>query len=229
MIVTFTKGDALRFIGHLDLMRTWQRALRRSELPLRYSQGFNPHIILSFASPLTVGVSGLREIMDVPMAQDISEGEFTERMNTVLPDCLSVVSARRVQDDFPTLMALVAASEYSVDAFGDGADVLPRALDGFMAMDDYTMLRKTKSGENDCNIRPFVLRASREEIDGGIRLRFLVDCNSLGSVKPQLLIKALCQIAGTNEPWYIARRERILARQQGELIPLEEYGGSDVF
>ena len=67
MMVVFEKGEALRYIGHLDLMRTVQRALRRSELPVKYSNGFNPHIRLSFAAPLSVGVIGLRELMEVPV------------------------------------------------------------------------------------------------------------------------------------------------------------------
>ena len=70
MIVVFEKGFALRHIGHLDLMRTIQRALRRTTLPIRYSNGFNPHIQLSFAAPLSVGVVGMREVMDVPMTKN---------------------------------------------------------------------------------------------------------------------------------------------------------------
>ena len=64
MMVVFEKGETLRYIGHLDLMRAMQRALRRSGLPIRYSNGFNPHIRLSFAAPLSVGVVGLRELME---------------------------------------------------------------------------------------------------------------------------------------------------------------------
>ena len=67
MMVVFEEGEALRHIGHLDLMRTMQRALRRSNLPIKYSNGFNPHIRLSFAAPLSVGVIGLRELMEVPL------------------------------------------------------------------------------------------------------------------------------------------------------------------
>lgn len=230
MIVTFQKGESLRYIGHLDLMRSWQRALRRSGLPIRYSNGFNPHILLSFASPLTVGVAGLREIMDVPMAQEISPDQMVSELNKVLPDCLQAVSARRVEDDFPTLMALVAASDFSIQVSGrEAASALCKAQAAFMELDELVLLRKTKSGENDCNIRPFVLNASCECTDSGATLRFLVDCNNQGSVKPQLLIKALCRLAGIDEPPYIAYRERIMAREKGTLIPLETYGEADAF
>ena len=72
MMVVFEKGEALRHIGHLDLMRTMQRALRRSNLPIKYSNGFNPHIRLSFAAPLSVGVIGLRELMEVPLEDGVT-------------------------------------------------------------------------------------------------------------------------------------------------------------
>lgn len=230
MIVTFTKGEDLRYIGHLDLMRAWQRALRRSELPIRYSNGFNPHILLSFASPLSVGVVGNREIMDVPMAQELSGEEFVTSVNQVLPKCLQAVSARRVDDDFPTLMALVAASDFSIKVFGEETgSKLIAAQEAFMQLTEIVLLRKTKSGENDCNIRPFVLSASAERTQDGALLHFLVDCNQQGSVKPQLLIKALCQLAQMDEPGYIAYRERIMSKEDGKLIPLEKYGESHAF
>ena len=71
MIVVFSIRDRLKYIGHLDLMRAMQRALRRSGLPVRYSQGFNPHLQISFAAPLSVGMEGLREVMEVPYDGDI--------------------------------------------------------------------------------------------------------------------------------------------------------------
>ena len=74
MIVVFSIRDRLKYIGHLDLMRAMQRALRRSGLPVRYSQGFNPHLQISFAAPLSVGMEGLREVMEVPQNSLASTG-----------------------------------------------------------------------------------------------------------------------------------------------------------
>ena len=101
MIVVFEKGFALRHIGHLDLMRTIQRALRRTDLPIRYSNGFNPHIQLSFAAPLSVGVVGMREVMDVPLTDAIQGDIFAQALNHVLPSRLRVVAARSVSANRP--------------------------------------------------------------------------------------------------------------------------------
>ena len=114
MMAAFEKGEKLRFIGHLDLMRTMQRALRRSHLPIKYSNGFNPHIRLSFAAPLSVGVAGRREMMEVPVEDGTSPAEFIQKLNACLPPDLQIVSAKPVSDEFPTLMSLMAGSEYSV-------------------------------------------------------------------------------------------------------------------
>ena len=109
MMVVFEKGETLRYIGHLDLMRAMQRALRRSGLPIRYSNGFNPHIRLSFAAPLSVGVVGLRELMEVPLEGGVTEQAFQDGMNAVLPDCLRIRQCRALEDGFPALMSLAAS------------------------------------------------------------------------------------------------------------------------
>ena len=105
MIVVFEKGARLRHIGHLDLMRAMQRALRRSDLPLRYSQGFNPHILLNFAAPLSVGMPGKREIMEVPLEREVSAEEFLQKLTAALPPDLPCLSARPVDDRHPAPMA----------------------------------------------------------------------------------------------------------------------------
>ena len=76
MLVVFEKFPRIRHIGHLDLMRAMQRALRRSDLPVKFSQGFNPHMLLTFAAPLSVGMAGNREIMEVPLAAAVTEEAF---------------------------------------------------------------------------------------------------------------------------------------------------------
>ena len=225
MIVTFEKGMPLRHIGHLDLMRTMQRALRRSGLPIQYSQGFNPHIRLSFAAPLSVGVVGLREIMDVPMARETEPTAFLTALNAALPPALRARSARCVGDEYPTLMAKVAGSRIRVDMDkSDDARAITAALDRFMALGEYQALRKTKSGENPANIRAFVLMASHDESDSGVSLHFIIENNASGSLKPALLMRCLCELAQTEDVPFLATREMILGLdERGGLTPLEDF------
>ena len=114
MIAVFEKGERIRHIGHLDIQRAVQRGLRRSNLPVAYSSGFNPHILVSFASALSTGACGKREIMDVGMAGEVTEREFLERMNRAMPPELPILEARSVEDRHPAMMALLTAASYDL-------------------------------------------------------------------------------------------------------------------
>lgn len=224
MMVAFEKGPELRHIGHLDLMRTMQRALRRSGLPIKYSNGFNPHIRLSFAAPLSVGVVGLREMMEVPVEDGLSGQAFMQSMNAALPDCLQIRACRAVGDDFPTLMSLVAGSRYTI-RFGQSTDgkKAVEALDGFMALSEYIAVRRTKSGENPCDIRAFVKSAALETDGGGYAIHLETVCTDVGALKPSLWMDCLCQFAGVEPFARVIYRDAILARgKQGALVPMEE-------
>ena len=124
MLAVFEKGERIRHIGHLDIQRSVQRGLRRSGLPVAYSQGFSPHILITFASALSTGACGKREIMDVTMAEgygkegeearEILEKEFLERMNRAMPPEMQLKEARLVDSKHPSLSTLLAAAEYDL-------------------------------------------------------------------------------------------------------------------
>ena len=90
MIAEFEKMGRMSWFSHLDLQNTMQRALRRAQLPVAYSQGFNPHVLTSFATALSVGCQSRGEVMEVEMAGEISPEEFVEKLNACLPDGLKV-------------------------------------------------------------------------------------------------------------------------------------------
>lgn len=223
MMVVFEKGAELRYIGHLDLMRSMQRALRRSNLPIKYSNGFNPHIRLSFAAPLSVGVVGLRELMEVPMEDGVTEEMFLEGMGRVLPSCLKICDCRTLDDGFPALMSLVAGSGYRI--------VFPRTeesqkaadrFEDFMALEAYVANRRTKSGENPCDIRPFVKSGACVKTGEGYEITLTTVTTDAGSLKPSLWLECLRTFAQAGEFPHTLYRTAILARNaQGELVPME--------
>jgi radical SAM-linked protein len=217
MMVVYDKAYPLRHIGHLDLMRTMQRALRRSGLPVQYSRGFNPHIRLSFASPLSVGIVGEREIMDVTLESEYDGEAFAAALSRVMPKNLRVVSARRIGDDFPTLMGLAAASRFRIRT-----DVPPcvyaDAVKRLLASDAYRATRKTKSGEAVCDILPYIRTLEiREDA-----ISFTAMNLQSGSLKPSVIMDALFSLSDTVPCTYTVIREAILAKDaQGNLVPLE--------
>ena len=224
MMVVFEKGADLRFIGHLDLIRTMQRALRRSLLPVKYSNGFNPHIRLSFAAPLSVGVIGLRELMEVPLEDGVTEQQFMDGMNAVLPSCLQIRFCRSVDDAFPALMSLVAGADYRIviAKTEEGSKAAARFAD-FMALDSYVANRRTKSGENPCDIRPFVIDGKMEETEDSFVIELRTIATQAGMLKPALWLDSLREFAGCETFLNRIYRKNILAlNKKKKLIPMEE-------
>lgn len=224
MMVVFEKGADLRYIGHLDLLRTLQRALRRSGLPIQYSRGFNPHVNLGFAAPLSVGVSGLREMMEVPLEDGVTEQQFMDAMNIILPKRLQIKACYQIADNFPTLMSLVAGHRYTIEFDkNENANKVFAAAPPFMALEEYIAIRKTKVGEKPTNIRPFVKSASYEETEDSYRIHLETVQLREGSLKPKLWFESLCGFAKV-EPFYctICRDAVLSLNKEGELVPMEE-------
>jgi len=215
MLVVFEKAPRIRHIGHLDLMRAMQRALRRSGLPVRFSQGFNPHLLLTFAAPLSVGMAGQREIMEVPLGADVTEDEFLTKLNAALPPELPCLFARIVDDKHPASMASMFAAEYDIAIDPEGA-ALCSAVDALLAKESIMAVRKTKSGEKLTDIRPMIYELS---VSGENRLHCILALGEKATCKPELLLDALTQEAGLSE----RPRTQIVRKQLygAELVPLE--------
>ena len=215
MLVVFEKGDRLRHIGHLDLLRTMQRALRRSDLPLQYSQGFNPHILLNFAAPLSVGMPGSREIMEVPISKDIPAEQFAEQLKKALPPDLKCISARAVDDRHPAPMALLKAAIYEITL--ENGEALLNAVPDFLKQKEIPAIRKTKSGEKPCDLRPMIYEL---KVEDGKLMAMLALCEA-ATCKPDLLLTALSSFAGVEKPRAYIIRRQLLGEWNGILVPLE--------
>jgi radical SAM-linked protein len=214
MIVVFKKTPRLRFIGHLDLMRTMQRGLRRSGLPVRYSQGFNPHILLSFAAPLSVGISGVREIMEIPLGENIEEQKFLDALNSALPADLACVSARAVDDRHASPMALLRAARYEA-VLSECVAEISAAIPSFMEQKAIPATRRTKSGDKPCDIRPMIY-ALEVEAD---KLIMTLALSEDATCKPDLLLSAVCAFAGVPQPACALVRTQLYG---DGLVPLED-------
>ena len=112
--ITFVKQGALRYTGHLDLHKLWERAARRAQLPLAYSQGFHPQPKMNMAAALPLGFSSRCEVMDIKLEQDIPLDDLPTRLNETLPSGLQVVEVQQVEERAPALQTQVTAAEYEV-------------------------------------------------------------------------------------------------------------------
>ena len=216
MIVVFEKSPRLRHIGHLDLMRAMQRALRRSGLPLRYSQGFNPHILLTFAAPLSVGMPGKREIMEVPIEGDMTGEAFLTKLSAALPPDLPAISAVPVDDRHPAPMALLTAAIYQAE-LETVPEGFSETVDKYLAQKEIPAIRKTKTGMKPCDIRPMIYGLS---LNGNTLTMVLALCEQ-ATCKPDLLLSSLFEFAQTERPRALITRTQLLGEKDGTLVPLE--------
>ena len=216
MIVVFEKGPRLRHIGHLDLMRAMQRALRRSGLPLRYSQGFNPHILVTFAAPLSVGMPGKREVMEVPIEGEMTGEAFLEKLSDALPPDLPCLSARPVDERHPAPMALLAAAIYQAE-LETAPERFSETVEKYLAQKEIPAIRKTKTGMKPCDLRPMIYGLS---LNGNTLTMVLALCEQ-ATCKPDLLLSSLFEFAGTERPRSLITRTQLLGEKDGALVPLE--------
>jgi radical SAM-linked protein len=151
--ITFSKLGALRYTGHLDLHRLWERAARRAELPLAYSQGFHPQPKLNIAAALPLGFSSRCEMLDMRLEHDISLDGLKERLQETLPTGIQLASIETVDDRAPALQTQVASAEYEVTLTGavDGSD-LKRRIDSVMESTSITRERRGKTYD----LRPLI-------------------------------------------------------------------------
>lgn len=161
--VTFSQDGALRYVGHLDVVRAWERALRRAGVPLAYSAGFNPGPRLYFASGLQLGATGRAEIVDVLLTRALAPETFRAAAGPHLPAGLTVVTVEEAPLKTPALQALLRASVWQVDVqSGEEPAALARRCDALLAQETITARRRRKGQWIDYNLRPLVLALGHE-------------------------------------------------------------------
>ena len=212
MIVRFGKNSRLRFISHLDLQRFFQRALNRSGLPIAFTQGFNPHPVMAFASALALGWTSEYELLDVRLAVPMGRHRVEEAMRGALPEGLPVMDVKLIDDRASSLMPLVRASDYRISSAGISREM----LDGFLSRESVMAMRKTKSGERLVDIRPLALDIKLEGEDLIARLAL----TEKDTLKPDLLVRAI--VGADVEEMRIHRTALLGVDKSGAYAPLME-------
>ena len=197
--VKLTKLGPVRFVGHLDVMRYMQKAVRRAGLPIRYSEGYSPHQIMAFALPLSVGATSGGEYMDISLVSQVSPDEIVASLNRVMHEGITAIACMRLPEHYTGAMTVIAAASYDLTIrepvvmrlFGGEEKDLPLArtsckiaLGDFFAQEKILTIKKTKKGEQQIDLKPLIHRYEILE-DGSARL--LLHAGSKDHVKPSLL------------------------------------------
>jgi radical SAM-linked protein len=206
----FSKEGRLRFLGHLDLMRTLMRALRRAGVPLVYSQGFNPKPRIGFGPALGTGLSSEAEYADLDVKRPLDAAAVLERLDTVLPRGLRVHALQEIRRDVPALADAVRAARYRVLA-GDGPEV-DEQLAAFRARDRVTVVRERKGRTRTFEVKDEILELDRGADD--VRLTLALGGRD-ASVRPDEVLRA---IFGDAASGMLVVREELLVDFEGRLV-----------
>ncbi len=212
----FEKTGRAAYISHLDLMRTMQRAFLRADLPLKYSEGFNPHAQISMLLPLPLGHESLCELMDFRVGADCALSDMAERLTTALPEGIRVLRVYEPERKGKEPKWLRIRGRFDYDA-GQSAETAA-ALEAFFAREELVILRRTKRGEGESDIRPAIREFSAVSAPEGIELETVVSAQE-PTLNPDLLVSALQQLAPELKPDF-ARFTRV-AVYDAEMRPFE--------
>lgn len=191
MGLEFAKTGAARYISHLDLQRAFSRAIRRSGLPVKLSEGFNPHYVVSFASALAVGMESTAECVEMALMRDVAPEEFLQRIGGALPPGLIARRAVALAEGAPKLMAAVREAEYTVTIDGDSGAVALAVTD-LLAAQSVTAEKTSKGVTKTIDIRGMIKDMMWR--DGALVMRLAA--GQEGSLRPELVLDVLRQRAG---------------------------------
>lgn len=151
--ITFSKQGALRYTGHLDLHKLWERAARRAELPLAYSQGFHPQPRMNIAAALPLGFSSTCEVLDLRLERDIELDTLPDQLNATLPPGIHVSAVSQVDERAPALQTQVLSAEYEVRMIEAGfPSEVRRSVEALMAAESIIRIRR----EKQYDLRPLI-------------------------------------------------------------------------
>ncbi len=202
---SFARHDALKHISHLDMMRLFQRALRRSDLPLVYSEGYNPHLRFNLALPLPVNVTASEEYGEIFLSGPVTVDYFAQALREQIPEGLVITGAKALDHSAPLLPSLISAALYraSLQAVKERRpdfEQYQEALKRLMARDEILTARNKKKHKKQkkqkkgyVNVRPFIFEAyfSQKQAPCSLELKMLLQTGNRGGVSPFFIIESL--------------------------------------
>ena len=231
--IKFRKWGVMKFIGHLDMMRYFQKAMRRAHIDICYSEGFSPHQIMSFAAPLGVGITSDVEYLDIEVNASESSEASMKALNATMVDGVMVTSYVRLPDDAKTAMSIVAAADYRL-SYKEGyespyttsqwKEIVQKH---FTEQPKFLIVKKTKKSEREVDLKPLVYQFFVEGDENAPQFHISVSTGSVDNIKPELVLSSVYEKCGLvyEDAAIQIHREEVYARDEnGALIPLCDMG-----
>ena len=224
--IKFRKTGIMKFIGHLDVMRYFQKAIRRADVEICYSGGFSPHQIMSFAAPLGVGITSNGEYVDIEVHSTGTTAEMLERLNAVMAEGFEIAEYKLLPDTAANAMSSVAAADYTLtfrpgyEPEEESAEEWFKKLTTFFDQPQVMVLKKTKKGEKEMDLKPLIydlgVIAGNDAAQSQLFMK--ISTGSASNIKPELLLDAYYEALGKERsPFaFMVQREEVYADQASE-------------
>ena len=234
--IKFTKTGPIRYIGHLDVMRYFQKLNRRANIDVKYSAGFSPHQIMSFAAPLGVGLESFGEYVDIEVNTTMSSKDAIEALNNASVEGISVIGYVKLEDTAANAMSLVAAADYKVaikDNYMPQTENIKVSFEEFLSQKNIIVEKASKKSVREVDLRPLIYAAYIDE-NGDFFMK--LSTGSVENLKPELVMEAFYKFLGCEMSEFALKITRlevyglnVTKNENGEvineqLIPLEKFG-----
>ena len=217
--IKFAKQGVMKFIGHLDIMRYFQKAMRRAHIDIAFTEGFSPHMIMSFAAPLGVGLTSDGEYLDVEfnsLPEHMDKKQLLAHLNQAMTDEIFVTDFEIMPDKFKTSMALLSACDY-VLSFKDGYEIpvdFAKRFEDYINREQIMIWKKTKRSEKEVDVKPHILQYAftKEDFEqkigqnlpefhgdvyeNGVTLYLQLHSGSAINIKPDLIMNDFLAFVG---------------------------------
>lgn len=210
-------------------MRTIQRMIKRTDLPVEYSKGFNPHINMSIAQPLAVGIYSCGEYMDLYFEEEVSKEEILEKLNNNAPLGIEILKASKVYNvenkKIFKSMAAIRAAKYSIQIPCRDTDKIETHMNNLINMAEWNTLKRSKKGEQETDIKKMVKYMNYSICHNSLVLDTTISCGSIDNLSPGFLSNYIQNnIGGCDENSFVnIMREEMYGELENRLIPLYEY------
>lgn len=233
--VRFTKHGAIRYIGHLDVMRYFQKTIRRAKINVSYSGGYSPHQIMTFAAPLGVGLESDGEYMDLGIEDEKPDTKtIMNALNEASVPGIRILSVRVLPEDAGNAMASVFASSYEITFYDDKKNLCPdkqkvkELIDKTSALEHMIYHKETKKTSRDIDLKEFIYSLYLKDDDNDKpTICMTINSSSSDSIKPGFVMEFMCGLDNITLPvnsLQITRLDMFTNNENGELISMGDIG-----
>lgn len=219
----FSKQGKIKFVGHLDLLKIFQRAIKRAKLPISYSEGFNPHQKVSFAIPLPLGMESISEYVDIRLEENLETQEILQKLNQEMPIGLEILNVIKLENDDKNAPAIVCCGEYEVKLDIE-IDNLQKKIEEILNLEEINIEKTTKKrGKESVKLVNIKNEIYNIEVIKNDTIKMLIATGSAKNLNPHILIEYIYKKLEIpyNKFKIIIKRTKLLKEKDGQFIELD--------